>query len=74
MVRWLAGLPGPVRACCKAGPTGLVLYRAAMRWGSTVRIRQPELDELVHAGITTQTILMAPEPIKISPIWSIAEG
>jgi hypothetical protein len=51
-----------------------VLYRAAMRWGSTVRIRQPELDELVHAGITTQTILMAPEPIKISPIWSIAEG
>jgi transposase len=28
-VAWLAGLPGPVRACCEAGPTGFGLYRAA---------------------------------------------
>src|SRR5450755_3580127 len=29
VVAWLAGLPGPVRACYEAGPTGFGLYRAA---------------------------------------------
>ncbi len=29
VVQWLAGLPGPVRACYEAGPTGFWLYRAA---------------------------------------------
>ena len=30
VVGWLAGLPGPVRACYEAGPTGFGLYRAAV--------------------------------------------
>lgn len=29
-VAWLGGLPGPVRACYEAGPTGFGLYRAAV--------------------------------------------
>jgi hypothetical protein len=33
-VAWLQGLPGPVRACYEAGPTGFGLYRAGeRRWG-----------------------------------------
>jgi len=29
-VAWLRALPGPVRACYEAGPTGFGLYRAAI--------------------------------------------
>ena len=29
VVGWLQGLPGPVRACYEAGPTGFALARAA---------------------------------------------
>ena len=29
-VQWLRGLPGPVRACYEAGPTGFGLYRALL--------------------------------------------
>ena len=29
VVHWLAGLPGPMRACYEAGPTGFGLYQAA---------------------------------------------
>ena len=36
-VAWLPGLPGPVRACYEAGPTGFGLYRAAARPGSRCR-------------------------------------
>ncbi len=32
-VEWLRGLPGPVRACYEAGPTGFGLYRAARAAG-----------------------------------------
>src|SRR3954465_3382110 len=32
-VGWLAELPGPVRACYEAGPTGFGLYRAAVAAG-----------------------------------------
>ena len=32
-VEWLLGLPGPVRACYEAGPTGFGLYRAASAAG-----------------------------------------
>ena len=32
-VGWLAGLPGPVRCCYEAGPTGFGLYRAAVAAG-----------------------------------------
>ncbi len=30
---WLGELPGPVRACYEAGPTGFGLYRAAAATG-----------------------------------------
>ena len=33
VVGWLAGLPGPVRCCYEAGPTGFGLYRAAVAAG-----------------------------------------
>jgi transposase len=33
VVDWLVGLPGPVRACYEAGPTGFGLYRAAVAAG-----------------------------------------
>ena len=34
VVGWLAGLPGPVRCCYEAGPTGFGLYRAAVAAGN----------------------------------------
>lgn len=40
-VQWLAGLPGPVRACYEAGPTGFGLYRAATAAGVDVEVIAP---------------------------------
>ena len=40
-VAWLAGLPGPVRACYEAGPTGFGLYRAATAAGVAVEVIAP---------------------------------
>jgi transposase len=40
-VAWLAGLPGPVRACYEAGPTGFGLYRAAVAAGVDVEVIAP---------------------------------
>jgi transposase len=40
-VAWLAGLPGPVRACYEAGPTGFGLYRAAAAAGVSVEVIAP---------------------------------
>jgi transposase len=40
-VAWLAGLPGPVRACYEAGPTGFGLYRAASAAGVDVEVIAP---------------------------------
>ena len=40
-IAWLAGLPGPVRACYEAGPTGFGLYRAAMAAGIAVQVIAP---------------------------------
>jgi transposase len=40
-VAWLAGLPGPVRACYEAGPTGFGLYRAASAAGVDVQVIAP---------------------------------
>ena len=43
-VAWLSELPGPVRACYEAGPTGFGLYRAAAAAGiarSSRRARLP---------------------------------
>jgi transposase len=40
-VAWLAGLPGPVRACYEAGPTGFGLYRAASAAGVAVEVIAP---------------------------------
>lgn len=40
-IRWLAGLPGPVRACYEAGPTGFGLYRAARAAGVDVQVIAP---------------------------------
>jgi len=41
VVCWLAGLPGPVRACYEAGPTGFGLYRAAGRAGIDCQVIAP---------------------------------
>lgn len=40
-VSWLRGLPGPVRACYEAGPTGFGLYRAARAAGVDVQVIAP---------------------------------
>jgi transposase len=40
-VAWLAGLPGTVRACYEAGPTGFGLYRAAVAAGVSVEVIAP---------------------------------
>ncbi len=41
VVGWLAGLPGPVRACYEAGPTGFGLYRAAVAAGIDCQVIAP---------------------------------
>ena len=41
VVQWLVGLPGPVRACYEAGPTGFGLYRAAARAGIVCQVIAP---------------------------------
>jgi len=40
-VGWLMGLPGPVRACYEAGPTGFGLYRAAVAAGVGMQVIAP---------------------------------
>jgi transposase len=40
-VAWLGGLPGPVRACYEAGPTGFGLYRAALAAGLRMEVVAP---------------------------------
>jgi transposase len=40
-VEWLLGLPGSVRACYEAGPTGFGLYRAASAAGVAVEVIAP---------------------------------
>jgi transposase len=40
-VAWLAELPGPVRACYEAGPTGFGLYRAAVAAGVGMQVIAP---------------------------------
>lgn len=40
-VAWLAGLPGPVRACYEAGPTGFGLFRAGQAAGVDLRVIAP---------------------------------
>ena len=40
-VAWLEGLPGPVRACYEAGPTGFGLYRAAVAAGIGIEVIAP---------------------------------
>ena len=41
VVSWLAGLPGPVRCCYEAGPTGFGLYRAAVAAGIDCEVIAP---------------------------------
>lgn len=40
-VAWLQSLPGPVRACYEAGPTGFGLYRAAVAAGIEMEVVAP---------------------------------
>src|SRR3954451_11460997 len=40
-VMWLGELPGPVRACYEAGPTGFGLYRAATAAGIAMHVVAP---------------------------------
>jgi transposase len=40
-VAWLGELPGPVRACYEAGPTGFGLYRAATAAGIGIQVIAP---------------------------------
>jgi transposase len=41
VVEWLVGLPGPVRCCYEAGPTGFGLYRAAVAAGVDCQVIAP---------------------------------
>ena len=41
VVDWLVGLPGPVRCCYEAGPTGFGLYRAAVAAGVDCQVIAP---------------------------------
>ena len=41
VVQWLSGLPGPVRACYEAGPTGFGVYRAAVAAGIECQVIAP---------------------------------
>ncbi len=41
VVGWLAGLPGPVRCCYEAGPTGFGLYRATVAAGIECQVIAP---------------------------------
>lgn len=40
-LRWLAGLPRPMRGCYEAGPTGFAFYRAAEAAGLVVEVIAP---------------------------------
>jgi hypothetical protein len=40
-VAWLESLPGPVRACYEAGPTGFGLYRAAVASAINMQVIAP---------------------------------
>jgi transposase len=40
-IAWLRSLPGPVRACYEAGPTGFGLYRAAVAAGIEMQVVAP---------------------------------
>src|SRR5689334_11323434 len=40
-IEWLVGLPGPVRCCYEAGPTGFGLYRAAVAAGIGCQVIAP---------------------------------
>lgn len=40
-IAWLGTLPGPVRACYEAGPTGFGLYRAAVAAGIRMEVIAP---------------------------------
>lgn len=40
-ISWLRSLPGPVRACYEAGPTGFGLYRAALEAGIWLEVVAP---------------------------------
>jgi transposase len=40
-VAWLCSLPGPVRACYEAGPTGFGFYRAAVAAGIDLQVIAP---------------------------------
>ncbi len=42
-VAWLCSLPGPVKACYEAGPTGYGLYRAAVAAGIDMQVIAPGL-------------------------------
>ena len=40
-IAWLRELPGPVKACYEAGPTGFALYRAAVAAGVAMQVVAP---------------------------------
>ncbi len=40
-IAWLQSLPGPVRACYEAGPTGFGFYRAAVAAGVGMEVIAP---------------------------------
>ena len=59
VVGWLAGLPGPVRACYEAGPTGFGLYRAAGAAGIDCQVIAPSKTP-VRPGTATSPIVGTP--------------
>ena len=55
VVAWLAGLPGPVRACYEAGPTGFGLYRAARAAGIDCQVIAPSKTRVRREIATSPT-------------------
>ena len=49
-VAWLQELPGPVRACYEAGPTGFGLYRAASGAGIAMQVDRAGQDAAGSVG------------------------
>ena len=59
-VAWLCSLPGPVRACYEAGPTGFGLYRAAVSAGIEMQVIAPGLTPRRALGSGARPIRRTP--------------
>ena len=73
VVAWLAGLPGPVRACYEAGPTGFGLYRAAGAAGIDCQVIAP-IKDAAAVGRSQQVRSPRHRPVVASADGRRADG